>query len=111
MAGRHISSLLLLAASLLSFATYGDETATTQSRLSELLSGEGDEGFEKAIEPRDFVFPEDHGPHPGFRNEWWYVTGNLDSDNGLRIDADPTGSAIEMAQQPGVHRALCGDRR
>lgn len=36
-------------------------------------------GFERALEPRGFVFPEDHGPHPGFRTEWWYVTGNLSS--------------------------------
>ncbi|MBK7159010.1 MAG: carotenoid 1,2-hydratase [Ignavibacteria bacterium] len=25
------------------------------------------------------VFPEDHGPHPGFKTEWWYFTGNLTS--------------------------------
>lgn len=24
-------------------------------------------------------FPKDHGPHPGFRTEWWYYTGNLKS--------------------------------
>ncbi len=41
-----------------------------------------DEDFSKAVEPRKFVFPEDHGPHPDFRTEWWYFTGNLTtSDN------------------------------
>lgn len=34
-------------------------------------------GYERAVEPRVFVFPEDHGPHPGFKLEWWYFTGNL----------------------------------
>jgi predicted secreted hydrolase len=29
------------------------------------------------MEPRDFVFPEDHSSHPDFRSEWWYFTGNL----------------------------------
>ncbi|EKE45105.1 hypothetical protein OCGS_0800 [Oceaniovalibus guishaninsula JLT2003] len=24
-----------------------------------------------------FRFPRDHGPHPSFRIEWWYVTANL----------------------------------
>lgn len=24
-----------------------------------------------------FTFPDDHGPHPEFRVEWWYVTANL----------------------------------
>ncbi|MFH7572474.1 iron ABC transporter permease, partial [Pseudomonas syringae pv. tagetis] len=23
---------------------------------------------------RVFSFPEDHGQHPGFRIEWWYIT-------------------------------------
>jgi predicted secreted hydrolase len=27
-------------------------------------------------------FPQDEGSHPGFRTEWWYVTGWLDSDRG-----------------------------
>jgi predicted secreted hydrolase len=39
-------------------------------------------GYRRAIEVRDFVFPEDHGPHPGYKNEWWYFTGNLQGPNG-----------------------------
>ena len=27
---------------------------------------------------RTFVFPRDHGAHPDYRTEWWYVTGWLD---------------------------------
>jgi predicted secreted hydrolase len=34
-------------------------------------------GFARATMPREFVFPADHGPHPEFRTEWWYYTGNL----------------------------------
>jgi predicted secreted hydrolase len=40
-----------------------------------LLSGSGTEGFARALAPRTFVFPDDHGPHPAFRSEWWYFTG------------------------------------
>lgn len=29
-----------------------------------------------------FRFPEDHGPHPRFRIEWWYVTANLEDGDG-----------------------------
>lgn len=29
--------------------------------------------------PRPLVFPRDHGAHPEFRTEWWYVTGWLES--------------------------------
>ncbi|WP_414898636.1 lipocalin-like domain-containing protein [Rhodovulum sp. YEN HP10] len=29
-----------------------------------------------------FEFPRDHGAHPGFRIEWWYVTANLEGEDG-----------------------------
>jgi predicted secreted hydrolase len=41
-----------------------------------------DEDFSKAVEKQKFVFPEDHGPHPDFRTEWWYFTGNLSTFDG-----------------------------
>lgn len=31
----------------------------------------------RAIEPRAWLFPRDHGAHPEFKTEWWYFTGNL----------------------------------
>lgn len=34
---------------------------------------------------RVFVFPRDHGSHPEFRTEWWYVTGHLDGKDGRRF--------------------------
>ena len=80
----------LAAALLLPFTASGEETSAPQSQLSELLSSDPDAGFEKAIEPRTFMFPEDHGPHPGFRNEWWYITGNLDSGDGRRFGFELT---------------------
>lgn len=49
------------------------------------LGGIANAGFQRAYEPRPFVFPEDHGAHPDFRNEWWYVTGNLMDDQGRRF--------------------------
>lgn len=47
-------------------------------RLTELLGDQGIEAYASAVAPREFSFPRDHGAHPEFRNEWWYVTGNLD---------------------------------
>lgn len=44
--------------------------------LAEALGG-SPEGFARALAPRPFAFPRDHGPHPGFRTEWWYWTGHL----------------------------------
>ena len=43
------------------------------------------ENFDKAIEKRQFIFPEDHGPHTGFRTEWWYFTGNLTSTDNKKF--------------------------
>jgi predicted secreted hydrolase len=31
------------------------------------------------VRPRKLVFPRDHGAHPEFRTEWWYLTGWLGS--------------------------------
>src|SRR5512135_1056589 len=33
--------------------------------------------WKQAIGPWKWVFPRDHGSHPEFRTEWWYLTGNL----------------------------------
>ncbi len=35
--------------------------------------------------PCNLAFPEDHGPHPGFRTEWWYYTGNLTGEGQQRF--------------------------
>jgi predicted secreted hydrolase len=48
------------------------------------------QGFTQAVMPRAFTFPADHGPHPDFRHEWWYVTGNLDGPNGERFGFELT---------------------
>ena len=34
---------------------------------------------------RRLVFPRDHGAHPEYRVEWWYVTGWLDAPYGFQI--------------------------
>jgi len=51
----------------------------------ELLGSSSNEGFERAIEKRQFTFPEDHGPHPTFKIEWWYFTGNLEDEKGRKF--------------------------
>jgi predicted secreted hydrolase len=39
-------------------------------------------GFEQADGIRSLSFPRDFGPHPDFRTEWWYYTGNLETEEG-----------------------------
>ena len=64
-------------------------------------------GFATALEPRHFEFPLDHGPHPAFRQEWWYVTGNLDAANGERFGFELTffRVALEPPQAPSPEAA------
>ena len=72
----------------------------SESRLSELLGGDDVEGFSKAIKARPFRFPEDHGPHTGFHNEWWYLTGNLDDENGRRFGYELTFFRFALSPKP-----------
>lgn len=49
-----------------------------------------DEGY---YVPRDepvFSFPRDHGSHPGYRIEWWYLVHHLTGDNGQRYGLQAT---------------------
>jgi predicted secreted hydrolase len=50
--------------------------------VTEALRADDVAGFALAVLPRDFSFPRDHGPHPEFRTEWWYYTGNLEGAEG-----------------------------
>jgi predicted secreted hydrolase len=34
---------------------------------------------------RIFAFPADHGAHPDYRTEWWYVTGAVTTQSGERL--------------------------
>jgi predicted secreted hydrolase len=47
--------------------------------------GKDVEGYSPVLPGKKFAFPADHGPHPDFRIEWWYLTANL---------LDPAGVAL-----------------
>ena len=62
----------------------GEEIRTSVS-VAEAMRGGGQEGYVRVTGPREFVFPDDHGPHIGFKTEWWYYTGNLFTDEGRQF--------------------------
>ena len=66
-----------------------DRHLPDDSQLAALL-GSGDSGFPLVLEPREFSFPADHGPHPEYRNEWWYFTGNLETEDQRRFGYELT---------------------
>lgn len=66
---------------------------------------------------RTLTFPADHGAHPDFRTEWWYVTGWLEVDDQpigfqitffrIRTAADPRNpSAFSPRQVIFAHAAI-----
>ena len=40
------------------------------------------DGYRKVEGPCGLTFPEDHAAHPQYKTEWWYYTGNLQSEAG-----------------------------
>ena len=51
---------------------------------------ESADGFASVVPGKAFAFPADHGPHPAFRIEWWYVTANLVDAGGTAYGAQWT---------------------
>lgn len=71
---------VIVIAVLTVFSAKAQQTASRPGFAS-LMASQA-EGFERAVEPRKFHFPTDHGPHPNFQTEWWYLTGHLETDSG-----------------------------
>jgi predicted secreted hydrolase len=60
------------------------------------------EGFAPVTPGRIFAFPADHGPHPDYRIEWWYVTANLVDAAGAAYGAQWT--LFRQASKPSPQR-------
>lgn len=67
-----------------------------QNAFKSILS-QNDSGFERALAPRPFEFPKDHGPHNSFRSEWWYFTGNLKNPYGRQFGYELTFFRFALA--------------
>ncbi|MEM1271894.1 MAG: lipocalin-like domain-containing protein [Bacteroidota bacterium] len=74
---------LLLALTMLTACHSPEPQVSASLAVAEAMGGDTT-GYNRAIEVRDFVFPDDHGAHPGYKTEWWYYTGNVTSTEGRR---------------------------
>ena len=72
--------------------------------LREAMGARADDAlYARAGAPRAFSFPADHGPHPGFRTEWWYFTGNLQAADGRAFGYQLTFFRQAVApEEPGA---------
>jgi predicted secreted hydrolase len=59
-------------------------------------------GFASVVPGRAMTFPADHGPHPDYRIEWWYVTANLMDSSGAAYGAQWT--LFRQAMAPGAQQ-------
>ena len=94
-------SLVVLLA-LLSSAC--DRPVTTVGESDFAVLAQAAEGYAEARPGHVLEFPRDHGPHPEFRIEWWYLTANLEGADGQLYGAQWTlfRSAV---QPPGSFQA------
>jgi predicted secreted hydrolase len=76
--------------------------AASPLRLDRVLGAADDAAFARADGPRSFTFPADHGPHPAFRSEWWYLTANLYSADGAEYGLQFTLFRQALRAQPAT---------
>jgi predicted secreted hydrolase len=69
------------------FFSLAQKAASAQGFAGLGMSGDG---FADVVPDKKLVFPDDHGPHPDFRIEWWYVTANLADATGVAYGAQWT---------------------
>ncbi|MEM1094565.1 MAG: carotenoid 1,2-hydratase, partial [Bacteroidota bacterium] len=97
------SSLLLLVAIAIGLDR-ADAAEETKVAIQNAVSADTT-GYARAISPRTFVFPDDHGAHPDFKLEWWYLTGNLATAEGRRFGYQFTIFRNAIAPPPDGYAA------
>ncbi|HEY1889428.1 MAG TPA: lipocalin-like domain-containing protein [Steroidobacteraceae bacterium] len=75
-------------------------TAVIALTLAAHVTGAQQPSFAQALAPQSLEFPRDQGPHPDYRQEWWYLTGNLSSADGERFGFELT--IFRFALAPGT---------
>ena len=64
----------------------------------------GDASYLAVTGPCNLSFPEDHRAHPGYRTEWWYYTGNVESNEEERFGFQLTFFRNQISP-PGSERS------
>jgi predicted secreted hydrolase len=73
--------------------------------VTSALGGATEAGYARATAPRAFTFPADHGPHPEYRTEWWYFTGNVTTAEGRHFGYQLTFFRTALAPESDARRA------
>lgn len=84
---RDLFLVLLIAAVAVGWLVFRVERADPDAAAlsGTALLNTAPESFKRVTGPEPLSFPADHAVHPGYRNEWWYFTGNLAAADGRRF--------------------------
>ncbi|ANN67507.1 lipocalin-like domain-containing protein [Bordetella bronchialis] len=80
-----------------------DDGRTPERRSGYAGLGQDAAAYAQVERGRPQRFPDDHGPHDGYRIEWWYVTADLRDEDGHDWGAQWT--LFRSALRPGPDRA------
>ena len=97
-----IAAALALALVSAWLSSTGREPQPARASLSvgAALSASDTAGYLRAATPREFHFPTDHGAHDGFKTEWWYFTGNVETASGRRFGYQLTFFRSALTPRP-----------
>jgi predicted secreted hydrolase len=86
-----------------------EERAPGQTLSSGQLLGDAPGSFRRVTGPEPLHFPDDHAAHPGFRSEWWYFTGNLETAEGRHFGFQYTLFRFELGEAPPSESAWASE--
>lgn len=98
-------SCLALLVVLVGCTAHEDGAPARASSGLRYLGGTPAPGFARATDPRAFQFPADHGGHPEFQTEWWYLTGNLAAADGRHFGFELTFFRYAVAAATSTEEA------
>jgi predicted secreted hydrolase len=84
---------LLLASGMLPFLTGPSLADANNAKREEKTKPRV---FQQPKPDTSLVLPRDHGPHPDFRNEWWYFTGWFKTGNDMPGDEHTQELGIQI---------------
>jgi predicted secreted hydrolase len=79
---RAIIVVLVVIVAALAFALWPRPQGEVRASLVAQAAPSDITGFSRAEPGHKLTFPQDQGPHDDFQTEWWYYTGNLESETG-----------------------------
>jgi predicted secreted hydrolase len=100
-------TMLLCAQLMMTSACRPVDTTAEDSGLAVLAQGA--DAYAQARPGQPLQFPRDHGAHPDYRIEWWYLTANLHDVEGRNYGAQWT--LFRLAVQPPDSSETAKDRR